>query len=147
MQQYVDCYAPRTVNMRPERDCTRPRLQCEAAHDKMLDTVREYWCTPTRRQDPQRSQPCSEQSVSPISQGLAHSRLLSAVLDGVRHYLEPDNAVADEVVCLVIFYQEAQVVEQEPVPVIVPVPHRETVARLPACKVQGHRAVFFFSIR
>lgn len=51
--------------------------------------------------------------------------------DGGRHHLEPDDAASLKVGGLVVLHQEAQVVEQEPVPVL-PVPYRKSVASLPA---------------
>lgn len=51
--------------------------------------------------------------------------------DGVRHHLEPDNAVALKVLCLVVLHHERQVVEQVASPSVLE-PHREAMGGLTA---------------
>lgn len=52
--------------------------------------------------------------------------------DGERDNLEPNNAAALEVVCLVVLDHEGQVVEDEAAPVLLLVSHREAMGRLAA---------------
>ena len=51
--------------------------------------------------------------------------------DGVRHHFEPNNAVALEVVCLVGFDHEGQVVEEVASPFLLE-PHRKAMSDLTA---------------
>lgn len=57
-----------------------------------------------------------------------HSRFFPTVGDGVRDHLKPDHALSLEVVCLVVFDDERQVVVQEVVPALL-VPNWEAMSR------------------